>query len=184
MYGFVRITIAVFTGLMICISQVAYAQDQEVYMREGATQQDYINALQKTRSIRPVTGDSMSPPETSGPQAQPTGLSIKIYFGYGSAELTQEAKGELDNLGAALTSPDFSGERWGIEGHTDATGNAGYNMSLSEQRALSVQDYLTTKFGIDPSQLVPVGKGEEELYDPDNPYSGINRRVRINYLGG
>ena len=183
MSRFLNITMAVFLGLVSSAFQLVHAQDQEVYMRDGATQEDYINALKKTRSIRPVTaGDSQSPEAVAQPQA--TALSIKIYFGYGSAELTPESKDELDNLGSALASPDFSGERWGIEGHTDAAGNADYNKSLSEQRALSVQDYLTTKFGIDPNQLVPVGKGEEELYDTDNPHSGVNRRVRIKYLGG
>ena len=96
MSGFVRITIAVFAGLMICISQMAYAQDQEVYMREGATQQDYINALKKTRSIRPITaGDSQSP--SAIPRIEPIAVSIKIYVTYGSAELTQESRDELDN---------------------------------------------------------------------------------------
>lgn len=183
MSGVVRITIAVFTGLMMCISQVIYAQDQEVYMREGATQQDYINALKKTRSIRPVTaGDNQS--QTSYPQIEPIAVSIKIYFAYGSAELTTEARNELDQLGAALASPDFSGERWGVEGHTDAAGDADYNQSLSEKRALSVKNYLTSKFGINSNQLVPVGKGEKELYDAKDPYSGVNRRVRIKNIGG
>lgn len=183
MSGFVNTTIAVFLGLVSFTAQVVYAQEQEVYMREGATQQDYINALNKTRSIRPVpAGDSQSPAATQ--QIQPTALSIKVYFAYGSAELSQEAMDELDNLGAALASPDFSGNRWGVEGHTDAAGNANYNQLLSERRALAVHNYLSTKFGIDPNQLVPAGKGEEELYDANNPYSGVNRRVRITYLGG
>ena len=183
MSGVVKITIAVFTGLIISICQVVYAEEQEVYMREGATQQDYINALKKTRSIRPVTaGDNRS--QTSYPQIEPIAVSIKIYFAYGSADLSPEARNELDKLGAALASPDFSGERWRVEGHTDASGDAGYNQSLSEQRAMSVQNYLTTKYGINPDQLVPVGKGETELYDTNNPRSGVNRRVRIKNLGG
>ena len=182
MSGFMNITIAVSLGLMISGFQVVHAQE-EVYMREGATQQDYINALKKTRSIRPITaGDSQSPSPI--PRIEPIGVSIKVYFAYGSADLTPEARNELDKLGAALASPDFSGERWGVEGHTDASGDAGYNQSLSEQRALSVQNYLATKFGINPDQLVPVGKGEADLYDTSNPHSAVNRRVRIKNLGG
>ena len=182
MSGFMNITIAISLGLMIFGLQVVHAQE-EVYMREGATQQDYINALKKTRSIRPITaGDSQSP--SAIPKIEPIGVSIKVYFAYGSAALTPEARTELDSLGAALASPDFSGARWGVEGHTDASGDAGYNLSLSEQRARSVQNYLTTKFGISTDQLIPVGKGETELYDTNNPHSGVNRRVRIKNLGG
>jgi outer membrane protein OmpA-like peptidoglycan-associated protein len=183
MSGFVKITVLLFMGMMISMFQSVFAQDQEVYMREGATQQDYINALKKTRSIRPVTaGDNHS--QTSYPQIEPIAVSIKIYFAYGSAELTPEARNELDQLGAALASPEFSDERWGVEGHTDAAGDADYNQSLSEKRALSVKNYLTSKFGINSNQLVPVGKGEKELYDTKDPYSGVNRRVRIKNIGG
>ena len=175
-------TAAVF-GLIVTVPQWASAQGTEEYMRPNASKQDYINALKKTRSVRPVipTGKQQLAGEV---QEQGSAISIKVYFPYNSAELTTDAKAELDKLGAALSSSDFNKDRWRIEGHTDATGDVNYNQSLSTQRAMSVYNYLITKYGMRPDQLVPVGKGESELYDPEHPYSAVNRRVRITYLGG
>ena len=174
-------------ALCLCLTSLfmppVLAEDNEIYLQNKATQQDYIDALKKTRGIRPITAEDVQS-QSAAPGTQAAALSIKVYFEYGSATLTPAAKKELDNLGAALTAADFSGDVWRIEGHTDAAGNAQYNQLLSERRAISVHNYLTRNFAIEPARLVPVGKGETELYDSNNPNSSSNRRVRIKYLGG
>jgi outer membrane protein OmpA-like peptidoglycan-associated protein len=68
-----------------------------------------------------------------------------------------------------------------IEGHTDAVGSAGYNMDLSERRALAVGRYLVT-LGVDPSRLVPVGKGMNDPLVKD-PCDAKNRRVQFVRIG-
>ena len=45
-----------------------------------------------------------------------------------------------------------------IEGHTDSVGSAAYNLKLSDRRAKSVYDYLTSR-GVDPARLSSIGKG-------------------------
>ncbi len=48
-----------------------------------------------------------------------------------------------------------------IEGHCDERGSNEYNLSLSEQRAIGVRDYMTS-FGIDPNRLQTRAFGEEK----------------------
>ncbi len=67
-----------------------------------------------------------------------------------------------------------------IEGHTDATGADAYNLTLSEQRAQSVSDFLRIQ-GIDPDRLMAVGYGETRPVADDETAEGRkkNRRVEI-----
>ncbi|MCI5210706.1 MAG: OmpA family protein [Candidatus Electrothrix sp. ATG2] len=64
-------------------------------------------------------------------------------------------------------------------GHTDAAGSRGYNRALSMRRAYSAARYLTQVHGIPPQRIIPIGMGEDQLLDPYNPLSGVNRRVEI-----
>ncbi len=48
-----------------------------------------------------------------------------------------------------------------IEGHCDERGSNEYNLSLSEQRAIGVRDYMIG-FGIDPNRLQTRAFGEEK----------------------
>lgn len=67
-----------------------------------------------------------------------------------------------------------------IEGHTDDTGSAGYNQTLSEQRAQSVKNLLVT-FNVNSTRVTTVGLGE---YQPKVPNTSaenrqMNRRVEL-----
>jgi OmpA-OmpF porin, OOP family len=48
-----------------------------------------------------------------------------------------------------------------IQGHTDSTGSAAYNLKLSQKRADSVRDYLV-KDGVNPDQLQTKGYGQTQ----------------------
>jgi len=67
-----------------------------------------------------------------------------------------------------------------VEGHTDSTGSDAYNQKLSENRALSVSNYLLNK-GIKQQRLAAIGKGETEPVADNNTENGraLNRRVEI-----
>ncbi|MBK1694080.1 hypothetical protein CKO09_04925 [Chromatium weissei] len=108
-----------------------------------------------------------------------TADGVSIYFGYNSARLTKDAMSELGKLGKALTSPQFNGIAWLVEGHSDDAGSAAYNQELSEQRAQAARLYLIEMTGIAPERLNAVGKGESEPFDRANPRASINRRVRL-----
>jgi outer membrane protein OmpA-like peptidoglycan-associated protein len=108
-----------------------------------------------------------------------------ILFDVNEATLKPEAQVVLAKLaGILLIMPD---QRATIEGHTDSTGSADYNLDLSERRANSVRHFLRSQ-GLDPGRLQAVGYGMQQPV-ADNSTSegrGRNRRVEIviNETGG
>lgn len=67
-----------------------------------------------------------------------------------------------------------------VEGHTDSTGAADYNLGLSQRRAESVRDMLVDR-GVDAGRITTEGLGEEYPVASNNTDSGRqqNRRVEI-----
>ena len=66
-----------------------------------------------------------------------------------------------------------------IEGHTDSSGAAAYNQSLSEKRAASVRDYLVNQADVDAARLTSRGYGETRPIATNDTAEGRaqNRRV-------
>jgi outer membrane protein OmpA-like peptidoglycan-associated protein len=67
-----------------------------------------------------------------------------------------------------------------VNGHTDSTGDDNYNYRLSERRALSVANYLTSQ-GNDPRRFSVLGFGETQPIASNSTDAGRaqNRRVEI-----
>ena len=106
-------------------------------------------------------------------------VDLEIYFKYNSADLNPRSLPDLVRLGQVLIDPKLKGSTFLVAGHTDARGGDRYNLSLSERRARSVQDFLRRTFHIKADTLVPVGYGKEQLKNPGNPFAAENRRVQI-----
>ncbi len=106
-------------------------------------------------------------------------LDFEVYFPFDSADLTLEARNELLALGAALASRELQPYRYLIAGHTDAKGDAVYNLALSERRAAAVRRFLVEQFPIAPARLFSIGFGETRLKVPDAPQAALNRRVEV-----
>lgn len=108
-----------------------------------------------------------------------------ITFEWNSDTLTPQAIKQLDALGPVLKADGLAQTRFRIEGHTDTTGSPAYNMALSKRRADAVVAYLGSHYGVDPSRLVAVGKGQSEplVATGDNVPEERNRRVRVVNLG-
>src|SRR5437868_8290699 len=68
---------------------------------------------------------------------------VTVLFKFNSANLTDDAKQQLDQLGKGQVG---SMKRYfvAIEGFTDKIGPADYNLDLSRRRAEAVQNYLVT----------------------------------------
>ena len=135
----------------------------------------------RTQSAHMASRSPVAVPDVYRPPASESDTSdgVSVYFGYDSARLTEASMLELTKLGQALARPQFSAVTWFVEGHTDASGSDEYNQRLSEQRARAAERYLVERCGIDPTRLIPIGKGESDLYDQDNPLASVNRRVRV-----
>ncbi len=67
-----------------------------------------------------------------------------------------------------------------VAGHTDSTGSAAHNMTLSQRRAESVADYLKSR-QIRPDRLIVTGAGESYPIASNETAAGrqLNRRVEL-----
>jgi outer membrane protein OmpA-like peptidoglycan-associated protein len=113
-------------------------------------------------------------------------VSLTVNFPLGSAMLTPEAERALAPLGRALASSDLASYRFRIEGHTDTLGETMLNRSLSERRAISVRNYLETRYGVSPNRLEAIGFGDKQLLvdTPPQVNEPRNRRVQVLNIGG
>jgi OOP family OmpA-OmpF porin len=116
--------------------------------------------------------------ETGCPVVGETVLSLTgVNFDLDKAVLKPQAKVILDEAVASLKA--MSGvDKIRVEGHTDSTGSASYNMALSQRRAKAVVAYLVAN-GIEASRLQPVGMGEGFPVATNDTKAGraLNRRV-------
>ncbi len=106
-------------------------------------------------------------------------LDLVIYFGFNSDKISPRSRDSLQALGKALEDDTLKDAAIMVAGHTDASGRAEYNQSLSERRANAVRKYLSDNFNLSESNFTVVGYGFERLKDPGAPKSGVNRRVQI-----
>ena len=108
----------------------------------------------------------------------PRPATFVLYFVVGTDELTEESKGELPKVLAALRDrpvPDVL-----VVGHTDTVGDLRGNDRLSAQRAETMKGHLV-QIGIAADRIRTAGRGERELLirTPDNVDEPRNRRVEI-----
>jgi outer membrane protein OmpA-like peptidoglycan-associated protein len=101
-----------------------------------------------------------------------------ILFDFGKANLKPDAREKLSKVcGILLVSP---GYKLAIEGHTDSVGSDAFNQKLSEDRAGSVDSYLT-ECGLPADGMTKAGFGESRPIASNDTGEGRqkNRRVEI-----
>ena len=104
-----------------------------------------------------------------------------ILFDLNQATLKQEAKITIAKLsGILLLMPELNLR---IEGHTDATGSAAYNMTLSQKRADSVLSFLGEN-GIAAERMKAVGYGLERPVADNATADGRARNRRVELVIG
>ncbi|MBS0125896.1 OmpA family protein [Thetidibacter halocola] len=101
-----------------------------------------------------------------------------ILFATDSASLRPALQADLRTVARSLLSyPDTTVQ---VIGHTDNTGDAGYNLNLSQRRAQSVANVLAAE-GVPSFRLQTIGRGEDQPiasnYTPEG--RAQNRRVEI-----
>jgi OOP family OmpA-OmpF porin len=102
----------------------------------------------------------------------------KVQFVTGSAALTKVAKAELNKAAKIMTEhPDI---KVSVEGHTDNTGRAASNQTLSEKRAAAVKAYIVAK-GVAADRLQAKGFGSTKPVANNKTLAGraLNRRVEF-----
>ncbi len=91
-------------------------------------------------------------------QSQEVEVQDRVFFGYDSTDVNDEAKKILDVQVAWLKSDPSI--RITIEGHCDERGTREYNIALGEKRANSVKKYLVAN-GVEATRIKTVSFGKE-----------------------
>ncbi len=108
---------------------------------------------------------------------------VEVDFDFNSAVIKPSSYRTVGSIADALHNPILLGYGFLVIGHTDSVGGREYNIGLSQRRAEAIRDALIDPFGVNGAVLEAVGLGEEQLRDPKNPTSGVNRRVQLVNVG-
>lgn len=109
----------------------------------------------------------------------PTKLTLRINFGHDSSQVGPEYDSEVAK--AAQCINDYPGNSVFIDGYTDSSGSAAYNLKLSEQRATAVKNRLIERFNVKESRMVARGFGEDQPVASNKTAAdrSLNRRVEV-----
>lgn len=134
-------------------------------------------------SDHPQTNETHDQPQLSlaaecDAQATRTLRGRHVSFEFDSSTIRNSSRGLLDAL------VDLAAECRGLDvvvtGHTDASGDARYNLLLSKRRAEAVRDYLIAR-GISAIRIVAVGVGASQPLASEDKRAGRARNRRIEF---
>jgi outer membrane protein OmpA-like peptidoglycan-associated protein len=102
-----------------------------------------------------------------------------ITFDIDKSDIKPESMGTLNMIVKVMKdNPDLKFE---VDGHTDNTGQAAHNLTLSQQRADAVKKQLV-KMGISAGRLTTKGFGDTKpISDNDSPEGKANNR-RVEFV--
>jgi len=102
----------------------------------------------------------------------------QVTFQIDSSEVRPAFHGTLNDVSATLNR--YPQSYLDVVGHTDSTGAADYNQSLSERRASSVSNYFRSR-GVEPARIASYGMGETQpvASNADGVGRQQNRRVEL-----
>jgi outer membrane protein OmpA-like peptidoglycan-associated protein len=106
-------------------------------------------------------------------------LKKQVHFQHDSAEILPDSQGILEELAEVMSKrPDIKNVE--VQGHTDDTGAAAYNLRLSQSRAQAVVDAIASH-GVDASRMTAKGYGQEKPIVPNSTEANRakNRRVQV-----
>src|SRR5262245_34313276 len=114
-------------------------------------------------------------------QQTPQGVRITVQLGFApqTHELPPKAARVLDQVGRILKDDVLHARTIAIVGHANDSEYVDVNWTLSERRALAVQQYLVEHHSIPITRLLVVAKGEGEPLDRANPRSERNRCIQF-----
>ena len=106
-------------------------------------------------------------------------ITYGITFDVGKATIKPESMGEINRIVQLMTeNPDL---KFSVEGHTDSTGNAASNQTLSEQRSQAIVAKLV-ELGIAQDRLTAVGKGQNSPIADNSTDEGRAKNRRVEFV--
>ncbi|MBO5017868.1 MAG: OmpA family protein [Alistipes sp.] len=106
-------------------------------------------------------------------------ITYGITFDVGKATIKPESMGEINRIVQLMNeNPDL---KFSVEGHTDSTGNAASNQTLSEQRSQAIVAKLV-ELGIAKDRLTAVGKGQNSPIADNSTDEGRAKNRRVEFV--
>lgn len=106
-------------------------------------------------------------------------ITYGITFDVGKSVIKPESMGEINRIVKLLTeNPEL---KFSVEGHTDSTGNAASNQTLSEARSKAIVDKLT-ELGIAADRLTASGKGQSSPIADNGTDEGRAKNRRVEFV--
>jgi outer membrane protein OmpA-like peptidoglycan-associated protein len=114
-----------------------------------------LPAIQQRELLSEASADGVQGRDPTGKMVYVFYIQSDVLFETGAAALTVPAQASIEGLARSIqrVAPNSAVQ---VRGHTDATGSASVNQTLSEQRAANVATALGTQ-GIAQSRLTSVG---------------------------
>lgn len=101
-----------------------------------------------------------------------------VRFDTNKSTLTSQAKSNLDKIVPVFN--EYADTDINIYGYTDSTGKAEYNLTLSEQRAAAVKNYLISK-GLKSSRFKTTGLGIADPIATNDTAEGRSQNRRVEF---
>ncbi len=106
-------------------------------------------------------------------------ITYGITFDVGKSTIKPESMGEINRIVQLMNeNPDL---KFSVEGHTDSTGNATSNQTLSEQRSQAIVAKLV-EMGIAQDRLTAVGKGQNNPIADNSTDEGRAKNRRVEFV--
>ena len=106
-------------------------------------------------------------------------ITYGITFDVGKSTIKPESMGEINRIVQLMNeNPTL---KFSVEGHTDSTGNAASNQTLSEQRSQAIVDKLV-ELGIAKERLTAVGKGQNSPIADNTTDEGRAKNRRVEFV--
>ncbi len=106
-------------------------------------------------------------------------VTYGITFDVGKSTLKPESMTEINRI--AQLMKDNPSLKFSVEGHTDATGNATLNQTLSDARSKAVVDKLV-ELGVTADRLQAAGKGQNNPIADNNTDEGRAKNRRVEFV--
>lgn len=144
-----------YEGLNLCKRPVSWRKASETSVIEALLENpSQVKGNQNAEKAKTFS----APTKEMETAASMSTKKLTIEFPVNGDILDNDAKALIDREFVSIAK-EFSGARIRIEGNTDNTGNANYNVALSKRRAQAVANYLVKEYGFDPNRFIIVGNG-------------------------
>jgi outer membrane protein OmpA-like peptidoglycan-associated protein len=105
----------------------------------------------------------------------------KVQFAFEKAALSDTAQAELDRFASELAQNNAN-VYVEIQGHTDSSGDEGYNLQLGEERAEAVRRYLSLEHDVPLHRMATISYGESAPLEENSTREGRARNRRVSLV--